>query len=921
MALSWNEIKKRALDFSKEYAAATRENAETHSFYNDFFNVFGISRRRIASFEEPVKKLGDKRGRIDLFWKGTLLVEQKSAGRDLVRAKQQALDYFPNLKEYELPRYIIVSDFQNFELYDLEENTEVKFPLSDLYKNVNHFGFIAGYTTHKFEDQEPVNIEAAELIGGLHDSLVDNGYTGIELEQFLIRVLFCLFADNTGIFEKNIFKFYIEEKTSEDGINLGNVLEQLFQVLNQPENKRQKNIDEELAAFRYINGDLFAGFLPIVSFNSTMRRQLIKCCHFDWSKISPAIFGAMFQSATDQNKRRNLGAHYTSEQNIMKIIKPLFLDELKAEFENIKKNKKQLAEFHDKISNLKFLDPACGCGNFLIIAYRELRELEINLLKSLHKDIIGKLKGGISEFNVRNFVKLNINQFYGIEIEELPAKIAEVAMWLVDHQMNMKLSEEFGQYFARIPLSSHANICHANALRMNWEDLIKKTELSYILGNPPFVGNSYQNEEQKKDIEIIFGSLPSSKMLDYVACWYIVAARYIQSTKIKVGFVSTNSISQGEQVGILWNEMFSNYGIKIHFAHRTFAWSNEAKGKAAVFCVIIGFANFDTDKKFIYEYQTPKSESYEIIVKNINSYLVECPDIVLNSLSQPLSEAPKMQSGSAARDGGFLILSDSEKEKIISSYPNSQKLFKPFISGDDFINNKTRWCIWLKGISPTEFINIKEFQERFRLVKEFREKSPRVGTKKMANLPYLFAEERQPNNDFLLIPKVSSESRIYIPIAYLSKNHIVSDKTFVVPNAKVYLFGLLTSSMHMTWMRYTAGRLKGDYSYSNTITYNNFPFPKNPTPKQIAKIEEKAQNVLDARALYPQSSLADLYHPLTMPAELVKAHNDLDKAVDVAYGKASFKNERERIEFLFNLYQEYTEPLFKKEAKKRVKHS
>ena len=913
MALSWNEIKKRALDFSKEYAAATRENAETHSFYNDFFNVFGISRRRIASFEEPVKKLGDKRGRIDLFWKGTLLVEQKSAGRDLVRAKQQALDYFPNLKEYELPRYIIVSDFQNFELYDLEENTEVKFPLSDLYKNVNHFGFIAGYTKRRFEDQEPANIEAAELIGYLHDGLVANGYTGIDLEKFLIRLLFCLFADNTGIFEKNIFKFYIEEKTSEDGANVGCVLETLFQALNLPKDKRQKNIDGDLANFPYINGDLFAGFLPIVSFDSAMRKQLIKCCHFDWSKISPAIFGAMFQSATDQNKRRNLGAHYTSEQNIMKIIKPLFIDELTTEFEKIKNNKKQLEQFHDKISVLKFLDPACGCGNFLIIAYRELRELEIKVIRQLFKSEQQLV------LDVSKFVNVNINQFYGIEIEELPAKIAEVAMWLVDHQMNMKLSEEFGQYFVRIPLSSHANILCENALRISWEDLVNKSELNYILGNPPFVGAKFMEERQREDVKIVFDNISGAGVLDYVVAWYIRAAQYIQASKIKVGFVSTNSISQGEQVGILWNEMFNNYGIKIHFAHRTFAWSNEAKGKAAVFCVIVGFASFDTDKKFIYEYETPKDEEpKEIKVNNINPYLVDSGDITIKSKSKPLCDVPEMGIGNKPIDEGNYLFSEQDKEEFIKKEPLSQKYFRNWLGAEELMSGKKRFCLYLKNAQPDELQKMPEVLNRIKLVKKFRQESKSKPTQNIAKTPTRFHVENIPNGNFIVISKVSTSNREYLPFAIIKDDSLCSDLLNILQSDSLYLFGVLSSKTHMSWIKYVCGRLGNSYRYSTNIVYNNFPFPKNPTPKQIKAIEEKAQNILDTRALYPQSSLADLYHPLTMPAELVKAHNELDKAVDAAYGKANFKNERERIEFLFRLYQEYTAPLLKKKTSKMI---
>ncbi len=911
MALSWNEIKKRAIEFSKEFATATRENSETQTFYNEFFNVFGISRRRIASFEEPVKKLGDKRGRIDLFWKGTLLVEQKSAGLDLVKAKQQALDYFPNLKEGELPKYILVSDFQNFELYDLEENTEQKFQLKDLHKNVNHFGFIAGYTKRKFEDQEPVNIEAAELIGDLHDKLVTNGFVGIELEQFLIRMLFCLFADDTGIFEKDIFKFYVEGRTSEDASDLGAKLQELFQVLNTPKDKRFKNLDEDLASFEYINGDLFNGFLPITSFDSEMRKSLIRCCNFDWSRISPAIFGAMFQSATDQKKRRNLGAHYTSEQNIMKIIKPLFLDELKGEFEKIKGNKTKLYEFHSKISKLKFLDPACGCGNFLIIAYRELRELELQIIRQL-------FNSGQQVLDVSEYVKVNINQFYGIEIEELPSKIAEVAMWLVDHQMNMKLSEEFGQYFANIPLSSHANIIHANALRMNWEDLVLKSELSYILGNPPFIGKKEQKQPQKEDVALIFKGIKGNGVLDYVTCWYIKASQYIQSTKIKVAFVSTNSISQGEQVGILWDELFNKYGIKIHFAHRSFAWNNEARGKAGVHVIIVGFATYNTDKKYIYEYEEYNSlNPQETKAINISGYLIDGSEIFIRSRNKPICDVPEIIKGSETTDNGHFMLSEQDIIFLKSKYPETNYLIRPFIGGADFINNNIRHCLWLRGAEIKVINSVPLIIDRIDKVKKFREASPKLRTREWAKYPTLFSEDRQPNNKYLFIPKISSEKRNYIPFAYIDPEYIINNTASYIENCSFYHFGILTSNMHMSWMRQVCGRLESRYIYSNNIVYNNFPFPKNPTKNQIKAVEEKAQKVLDARKSYPNSSLADLYNPLTMPPELVKAHSELDKAVDTTYGKTNFKNEKERIEFLFCLYQQYISELPEKKLKQK----
>ncbi|MBX2933851.1 MAG: class I SAM-dependent DNA methyltransferase [Ferruginibacter sp.] len=927
MPLSWNEIKTRAAAFSKEWENEVSEDAEAKSFWDDFFNVFGIGRRRVATFEQQVKKIDNKTGFIDLLWKGVILVEHKSRGKDLDIAFQQAKDYFPGLKEKELPRYILVSDFERFRLYDLEEDCHHEFKLTDFVNHVHLFGFIAGYQKRTYKEQDPVNIEAAELMGKLHDKLKAIGYTGHHLELYLVRLLFCLFADDTSIFEKGILCEYFELKTNEDGSDLAAHIAELFQVLNTEENKRFKNLDEALAAFPYVNGKLFEEQLPMAHFDGEMRRILLDCCLLDWGKISPAIFGSLFQSVMDSTARRNLGAHYTSEKNILKLIKPLFLDELWAEFNKVKSDTGKLKKLHDKISKLRFLDPACGCGNFLIIAYRELRLLELDIVKALLK--------GQQLTSVNDYFLVDVDRFYGIEYEEFPSQIAQVAMWLMDHQMNEQASINFGEYYKRIPLKKSATIVHGNALRTDWQSLIdsmpwekEPPRYHYILGNPPFIGTAYQNEEQKTDMANIFSGVNSFGMLDYVTAWYIKAAQYLQFAnkieekdlpKTKVALVSTNSISQGEQVGILWNELFNKYQCKIHFAHRTFKWNNEAKGNAAVHVVIIGFSNFDITDKLIYEYENIKAEPHEISIKNINPYLVGASDNFLRSISIPICNTPKMQSGSAARDGGFLILTDDEKNELVNRNPKTKKYFNRFVSGDDFINNIIRWCIWLKGETPSEFREIKEFQTRFKEVKGFREKSTRAGTKKMAELPYLFAEERQPNHDFLIIPKVSSENRKYIPIAYLTKEFIVSDKTFVVPDTTSYHFGVLTSLMHMTWMKYVCGRLKSDFSYSNTIVYNNFPWPENPTGKQKEAIEKAAQAVLDARVSFPNSSLADLYDPNTMPPALVKAHNALDRAVDLCYRSQPFINETKRIEFLFELYDKYTDGLFVREKKKKAK--
>ena len=698
MALSWNEIKARAIAFSKEWENETSEDAEAKSFWDDFFNVFGISRRRVATFETKVTKENRKDGFIDLLWKGHLLVEHKSAGKDLGRAYKQAVEYFPGLQEHELPQYILVCNFQKFKLFDLEENKQTEFELKDLVKNVQLFAFIAGYQKKTYKEEDPVNIQAAELMGRLHDKLAEIGYEGHHLRVYLVRLLFCLFADDTSIFEKGLFTENIELKTGEDGSNLASHLSQIFEILNTPKDKRLKNLDEALAALPFVNGKLFEEHLPTASFDSGMRKILLQCCQLNWGKISPAIFGSLFQSVMNPVERRNIGAHYTSEKNILKLIKPLFLDNLWREFDSVKDNSNKLQKFHDKISTLRFLDPACGCGNFLVITYRELRLLEIEIIK---KQLFKHMKmqegtAGYASIDITNLIKLDVDRFYGIEYEEFPAQIAQVAMWLIDHQMNMLVSEIFGEYYIRLPLRKSPVIIHGNALRTDWHSLIdpipwekKAQRFDYIFGNPPFIGKSYQNAEQKADMEQIWSEVNGSGVLDYVTCWFIKAAQYLKTYSINLeeanserstaAFVSTNSITQGEQVGILWNELFKKYKIKIHFAQQTFSWTNEARGKAAVHVIIIGFSNFDIPEKILYEYDTVKSEPHVRKVKNINPYLVEANDIVILKRMKPICNVPEISFGSMPNDGGFLLLSDNEKKEFLKKEPEAKKYIKPLL--------------------------------------------------------------------------------------------------------------------------------------------------------------------------------------------------------------------------------------------------
>ncbi len=920
MPLSWNEIRSRAHAFSHKWAGENSERAEAQSFWNDFFAVFGIERRRVAIFEKQVqiaradKKL--KHGRIDAFWKGMLLIEHKSQGADLNRAFAQAADYFDGIAERDLPRYILVSDFDRFRLYDLEDDTETEFKLSDLQKRIKHFAFIAGYRTQVIAPQNPVNIKAAERMGKLHDRLKASGYGGHPLEVLLVRLLFCLFAEDTGIFQPaGSFRIWLDERTAQDGSDLGPQLALFFQVLNTPDNKRSDNLDDQLAAFPYVNGKLFDETIPIAGFDSAMRDALLDCCALDWAAISPAIFGALFQSIMDDKARRNLGAHYTSEENILKLIKPLFLDALWAEFEKVKRNRNKLFEFHKKLRGLTFFDPACGCGNFLVIAYRELRLLELEILRAslaLEREFKQSL------VDIFQLLSIDVDQFYGIEIEEFPAQIAQVALWLVDHQMNLKVSEEFGMYFARIPLKTSPHILHGNALTLDWNIVLPAERASYVMGNPPFIGHHLQSEEQKSLLRSVLHDVSAAGVMDFVSAWYVKAARYICDTKIEVAFVATNSITQGEQVGILWSVLLKE-GVRINFAHSTFRWSNEARGKAAVYCVIIGFAQFERDQKFLFEYDTPDAEPHSRVVSHINPYLIDGPDVLLENRSQPLGDVPPMMYGSKPTDGGNFLFSEHEAQEFLAREPAAQKFIRPFISAHEYLHGEKRFVLWLVDAKPDEIAKLAAVKQRIEAVAAFR-KASKAKTTRDYPYPTLFRQVTQPLSSYVLIPGHTSENRRYIPFGFFPSDVIVGNSCFALPGATLFHFGVIQSSMHMAWVRYTCGRLESRYRYSKDIVYNNFPWPDAPADKTRQTIEAAAQAVLDARAQFPDATLADLYDPLTMPPVLLRAHQKLDAAVDKAYGKTSLKSDAERVAFLFQRYLALTSLLpADKPAKRRGK--
>ena len=907
-----NEVRRRLQQFAKEHENDREEKQYAQQFMRDFYSCFGLSKSSASMFEKKVIKFGNARGYIDSFIPGVLLVEQKTTGEDLYKAYEQATDYAMAItNEFEKPQYILISDFQTFHLYNLHslDKEPLICSLSEISKRADWFMFLIDKRVIAYSEELPINRKAVEQIAKLHDALLRANYTGRDLESFLTRLLFCLFADDTGIFgEDGQFKKLVA-KTKEDGSDLGMAIAMLFQVLNTAHDKRQTNLDEALKAFEYVNGGLFAEQISIPSFDFDLRTILVKCSELDWSGISPAIFGAMFQSvleagATDtahrKESRRELGAHYTSERNILKVIQPLFLDELHKEFEQAI-TKPKLQALYDKLHTLKFFDPACGCGNFLVIAYRELRRIE--------NDVIAKLyfkgeQGGL--LDVKEYCKVSIEQFYGIEIDEAAVHIARVAMYITDHQLNLESGAKFGKTRATVPLIATPHIHCGNALRMNWNNVVSAEECSYVFGNPPFYGKQWQSVEQKSDLELVASEIKNFALLDYVTGWYIKATNYIQNSQIQVAFVSTNSITQGEQVAVLWSWLLHK-GVKINFAHRTFKWSNEGRGVAAVHCVIIGFSLFDVKDKFLFEYENiGDMQATSKKVNQINPYLVNAKSVLITKKSSPICNVPLMSYGNMPNDGGFLVMSNDEKNTLINSEPESIKYIKRFTMGDEFINNIARWCLWLKDIDITELRKLPKVYERISKVKQARLDSKRKATQILSATPTLFAEIRQPSTRYIALPRVSSERRFYIPIGFLEADVIAGDKVYVVASGSLTIFSILTSTMHMAWMRTVCGRMKSDYSYSNTIAYNNLPFPNFDKDGLIVELELTGNNILNSRLLYPNASLADLYDELTMPIELVKAHEANNKAVDKAYGYTGADDDASRVAFLFKRYEELT---------------
>ena len=966
-----DEILSRANRFAKEFADAQYEMGEAQDFIRGLCDVFGFSNKRLVSFEHRVKKLDGRRGRIDGFYPGKLLIEMKSRGEDLAEAYRQATDYLPGLPDEELPAYFLVSDFENLHLYDLNAHAPpLKHKLPDFSKYIDSYLFLAGFEAQAQKEQIAVDESAARKIAELHDAMRASGYTGVDLQRYLVRMLFCLFAEDTGIFERwGDFSRYIREYTRVDGSDLDGALQNLFDVLNRAPDNRPPTLPQELQTFPYINGSVFDGQLARCYFAASTRRVLLDCAEtFDWSSISPAIFGSLFQAVIHHDnegvtaassKRRELGAHYTSETNILRVIGPLFLDELKARLHEARAqggNKAKLQTQLVRMRRLNLLDPACGCGNFLVIAYREIRRLELDAVEALqaidrrNRDVSYTLDAKQFEY-----IQCDVHQFHGIEIEPSAAHIATVALWLTDHQENLRASRILGGNFNRLPLVRRANIVCANALTMNWGSVLLPELCDYVVGNPPFIGAKFLSDAQRVDVGRVFHDVHNAGLLDFVAAWYVKAARYLADAAARTGqtpdahepaapksrptpapyapqrqpavsvrtrcaFVSTNSITQGEQVGVLWGWMLAK-GMKIQFAHRTFQWSNDAKGVAAVHCVIIGCGTDDLPGKVIFEYPDIKDEPVAHAAKNINPYLVDAPDVVLARRSKPICDVPPMGTGNKPIDDGNYLFTPAQRTEFLRHEPAAEKWFRRWLGGDEFLNNVERWYLWLGDCSPSELRLLPEALKRVRAVQQFRSSSKSAPTRKLAETPTRFHTEFIPKCSFLAMPQVSSERRRFIPIDFLTPEFLCGDKLRVIENATLFHFGVLTSTMHMAWMRHVCGRLKSDFQYSALIVYNNYPWPKLPEPpatadatrpthaqaanqKKRAAVEVAAQAVLDARSSFPESSLADLYDPLAMPPALSKAHQQLDKAIDAAYTYKGPPDDAGRVAFLFGLYEQ-----------------
>lgn len=912
-----SEKKKAAKAFAEYWKDRGDEKSDSQSFWLALVrDILGVTEpEKFIIFEERVKL--DHTSFIDGHIPSThVLIEQKKKGLNLhspirqsdgslLNPFQQAQRYSAALPYSQRPRWIITCNFEEFLIYDMEKPTgePESILLKDLENEYYRLQFLVEEKSELLHREEEISIQAGELVGRLYDAILkqyitppDDKKTLHSLNVLCVRLVFCLYAEDAGIFGDHLkFHDYIKRFEPRD---VRRALIDLFRVLDTKIENRDPYLDEVLASFPYVNGGLFADDSIIIpNFTQDICDLLLRKAseNFDWSQISPTIFGAVFESTLNPDTRRSGGMHYTSIENIHKVIDPLFLDKLREEFETIKaikvpKLRNDKAEaFREKLSQLTFLDPACGSGNFLTETYISLRRLE--------NEALYLVSGGQVFLDMGDIIKVSIGQFYGIEINDFAVTVAKTALWIAESQMMKETEDIMNTSLDFLPLKSYANIIEGNALRTDWESVVPKEKLNYIMGNPPFVGGMMATKEQKADMLHAIGDVKGLGELDYVAAWYFKATDYIQKSNIQVAFVSTNSICQGQQAVTIWKPLFDK-GVSIQFAYRTFIWDSEAKVKAHVHCVIVGFSLHRKAKKALYD------SDHVRYVENINSYLTEAPNIFVESRTTPLCDIPKIRFGSMPRDGGGFILSDEEKEELLRKEPLSEKWIRPYLGAYEFLNNKSRWCLWMVCANPHELKQCPTVMRRIESVRDFRAHSVAAGTRKFAETPTLFCQIAQPNNEYIAVPKTSSERRKYIPIGFLPSYVIASDLLFLIPNATLYHFGVLTSNVHNAWMRTVCGRLKSDYRYAKDIVYNNFPWP-NPTPEQKAKIEQTAQGILDARALYPDCSLADLYDELSMPPELRKAHQANDRAVMQAYGfDVKTMTESTCVAELMKLYQE-----------------
>ena len=906
-----------AAAFAERWQGRGYERGESQLFWADLLsNVFGVEDLpSFIRYEEQVSSMVDSTNFIDGHIPSTrVLIEQKSLGKDLrapilqsdgskLNPFQQAKKYVANMPLSQHPRWIVTCNFSEFLVYDMEQpngEPEQVF-LKDLGKEYYRLQFLVDTKSEHLSKEMQVSMKAGEIVGKIYEALLDQyDDSSSEALRWLnilcVRIVFCLYAEDAGVFNHDQFHDFL---VSYDAKDMRRALTDLFAVLNTPIEERSRYMADDLKAFPYTKGGLFEEDIEIPQFTEELKQTILQnaSLDFDWSEISPTIFGAVFESTLNPVTRRSGGMHYTSIENIHKVIDPLFLNDLRSELNDILEEKvektrlRRLDEYQDKLASLVFLDPACGSGNFLTETYLCIRRLENEVIRERYH---GQYQMGA----FLDPVKVSISQFYGIEINDFAVTVATTALWISESQM-LKETEQIVQHdIDFLPLKTYENIHEANALRINWEDVVSKDRLSFIMGNPPFIGYTYQSKEQKEDLATIMKGFGSN--IDYVAGWYLKSAQLMaKNPKIRGALVSTNSITQGEQVAVIWKPLFEQYGIHFDFAYRTFRWDSETDIKAHVHCVIIGFSLNSRPE------HTPTiylSDKQSIQAANINGYLLDAPNVFVENRKKPLCLVAEMIKGSQPTDGGNLILSKDEKEELLRKYPQMEPYIHRYIGSDEFINNKYRYCLWLVNANPAVLRSCPPVLERIEQVRQSRLASPKAATQKWADYPMLFTENRQPESDYLFVPSVSSESRRYVPIGYISKDVVTSNLAFVVPNATLYHLGILTSNIHMAWMRAVCGRLEMRYRYSNTIVYNNFPWP-NPSEEQKARIGQTARAILDARDKYPDCSLADLYDEITMPVELRRAHQENDRAVMAAYGFDIKMTESQCVAELFKLYQ------------------